>query len=502
MKPKNTLLALLMIVPLLINAQIQIGNDIDGEAVGDGFGKTVSLSLDGSVIAIGAPENDGTNGTNSGHVRVYQNTGGTWTQIGSDIDGEAGSDSFGFAISLSSDGSILAVGAYKNDGNGMDSGHVRVFQNTGGTWTQVGLDINGEAAFDRFGYSVSLSSDGTILAVGAPFNNGAAGSNTGHVRVYQNTGGTWTQIGSDIDGEAIDDQSGFSLDISANGTIVAIGAPNNNGTTTNTNVGHVRVYENISGVWTQIGSDIDGIVSDNSFGTSISLSADGTIFASGMPFSDGIGSNSGVTRVYENISNTWTQIGSDISGEVAQDESGHKDAISLSSNGNIIAIGSRFNDGVNGAVSGNVRVFKNISNTWTHIGSDIDGEASNDQSGYSANISSDGSVIAIGAPFNSNATGGGQARVYDLSNILSIVDFASNERTSVFPNPTNSIFNIEANTNIESIIVFNMLGEEVAHQQGNGTQNLSIDISRYQSGTYFIKVQTANFEKVIKMIKR
>jgi hypothetical protein len=42
--------------------------------------------------------NDG-NGTNAGHVRIYKNINGTWTQQGSDIDGEAAGD--GLWISLS-----------------------------------------------------------------------------------------------------------------------------------------------------------------------------------------------------------------------------------------------------------------------------------------------------------------------------------------------------------------------------------------------------------------
>ena len=48
---------------------------------------------------------------------------------GSDIDGEAGGDGSGCSVSLSSDGTILAVGANGNDGNGTGSGHVRVFNN-------------------------------------------------------------------------------------------------------------------------------------------------------------------------------------------------------------------------------------------------------------------------------------------------------------------------------------------------------------------------------------
>ncbi|MDC0087068.1 FG-GAP repeat protein [Polaribacter sp.] len=67
------------------------------------------------------------------------------TQIGGDIDGEAASDYSGTSVSLSSDGTIVAIGAYGNYGNGPYSGHVRVYQNISGTWTQLGGDIEGEA---------------------------------------------------------------------------------------------------------------------------------------------------------------------------------------------------------------------------------------------------------------------------------------------------------------------------------------------------------------------
>ena len=65
----------------------------------------VSISSDGSRVAIGAVYNDG-NGSNSGHVRIYENTSGSmWTKLGSDIDGEAAGDYSGRGVDLSSDGS-------------------------------------------------------------------------------------------------------------------------------------------------------------------------------------------------------------------------------------------------------------------------------------------------------------------------------------------------------------------------------------------------------------
>ena len=95
-----------------------------------------------------------------------------WAQSGTDIDGEALEDRSGFSVSLSADGNRMAIGAPWNDGNGNASGQVRVYQLTGGTWTQLGSDINGEAANDLSGYSVSLSGDGTRVAIGATLNDG------------------------------------------------------------------------------------------------------------------------------------------------------------------------------------------------------------------------------------------------------------------------------------------------------------------------------------------
>jgi hypothetical protein len=332
----------------------QIGNDIDGEAASDQSGYAVSLSSDGSTVAIGAPYNAGNGAYNSykGHVRVYQYASSTWSQLGSDIDSEWGSDNSGYSVSLSSDGTIVAIGAIYNDGNGSNSGHVRVYQYASSTWSQLGGDIDGEAADDYSGSSVSLSSDGTIVAIGAIYNDGN-GSNSGHVRVYQYASSTWSQLGSDIDGEAADDYLGWSVSLSSDGTIVAIGATNNDGNGSNS--GHVRVYQYASSTWSQLGSDIDGEAAGDYSGFSVSLSGNGSTVAIGAPYNDGNGTNAGHVRIYKNISGTWTKIGSDIDGEAAYDGSGW--SVSLSSDGSTVAIGALWNDG-NGTNAGHVRVYE------------------------------------------------------------------------------------------------------------------------------------------------
>ena len=235
---KRIKLLFLLILCIPASAQTQLGADIDGEAAFDWSGRSVSLSSDGSRVAIGAHFNDG-NGNNAGHVRIYEYSAGSWTQLGVDIDGEAAFDQSGWSVSLSSDGSRVAIGARHNDGNGNDAGHARIYEYSAGSWTQLGVDIDGEAAGDESGFSVSLSSGGDTVAIGANYNAGAGG-NAGHARIYEYSAGSWSQLGADLDGEAVGDNSGQSVSLSSDGTTVAIGAPFNDGN--GTDAGHVRVY--------------------------------------------------------------------------------------------------------------------------------------------------------------------------------------------------------------------------------------------------------------------
>ena len=97
-------------------------------------------------------------------------------------------------------------------------------------FTQIGSDIAGEAG-GRSGYSVSLSDDGSIVAIGAPRNTNLSSTSstigTGQVRIYQNVNNIWTQLGSDINGESYTDYLGSSVSLSEDGSTVAIGAPGN-----------------------------------------------------------------------------------------------------------------------------------------------------------------------------------------------------------------------------------------------------------------------------------
>ncbi|MCC7232207.1 MAG: T9SS type A sorting domain-containing protein [Bacteroidia bacterium] len=161
------------------SAWVQKGIDIDGEAAGDRSGYSVSMP-DANTVAIGAIENSG-NGDNAGHVRIYAWNGSSWVQQGSDIDGEALYDLSGNSVSMP-DVNTVAIGAPGNSGNGTSSGHVRMYTWNGSIWIQQGVDIDGEAIGDYSGYSVSMP-DANTVAIGTPYNDGN-GNAAGQVRVY------------------------------------------------------------------------------------------------------------------------------------------------------------------------------------------------------------------------------------------------------------------------------------------------------------------------------
>ena len=129
-------------------------------------GTSVSLSSDGSRVAIGARINDGVNGAESGHVRVFDYNGSAWAQVGADIDGEAANDASGNSVSISSDGSRVAIGASANDGNGSNSGHVRVYSLSRETYNYT-WDVDSGGAPSSGTYYATVA--GTASATGGAY---------------------------------------------------------------------------------------------------------------------------------------------------------------------------------------------------------------------------------------------------------------------------------------------------------------------------------------------
>ena len=105
--------------------------------------------------------------------------------MGATINGDDQDDQFGVSVSMSDDGSIVAIGATTPNNSG---GYVRVYKYDGDSnaWNQIGNTISGVSRNSHFGYSVSLSSEGSIVGIAAPFDYGGINEDIfGKVRVFE-----------------------------------------------------------------------------------------------------------------------------------------------------------------------------------------------------------------------------------------------------------------------------------------------------------------------------
>ena len=420
-------------------AWAQMGLDILGTQAQEYSGYSVSISADGTTVAIGSYFYDkagGTTdtGTTEGRTRVYKYNGTAWTQLGLDISGTQAQEYSGVSVSLSADGTIVAIGSRYYDITGTNEvGRTRIYKYNGSSWGQLGLDISGTQAQEYSGVSVSLSADGTTVAIGSWYYDTAGGTtnaNTdeGRTRIYKYNGSAWGQLGLDISGNQVGENSGYSVSLSADGTTVAIGSYSYN--VTGIDRGRTRVYKYNGSAWGQLGLDISGTQVSEYSGWSVSLSADGTTVAIGSYFYDkaggttDTGTSEGRTRVYKYNGTAWGQLGLDISGTQAQEYSGI--SVSLSEDGTIVAIGSHAYDKAGGITDtstgeGRTRVYKYNGTSWTQLGLDVLGTQVAEGCGYSVTLSADGTTVAIGsngydkAGGTTNAnTDEGRTRIYKI----------------------------------------------------------------------------------------
>ena len=499
MKPIKILTALFigLIGIIQLSAQTQKGADIDGEAAYDRSGNSVSMP-DAYTLAIGASRNDGT-ASFAGHVRIYSWNRTAWVQKGSDIDGEAGYDYSGLSVSMP-DSNTVAIGAPYNDGRGTNSGHVRIYSWSGKDWVQKGGDINGESENDLSGYSVSMPDSNTV-AVGAIGNDGNA-ADAGHVRVYSWSGTAWVKKGGDINGEAENDQSGFSVSMPDPNTL-AIGTPYNDGTGTSS--GHVRIYSWNGKVWAQKGGDIDGEGENDRSGSSISMPDSNTV-AIGAPLNAGATFNAGHVRIYSWNGAAWVQKGGDIDGEETYDQSG----ISVSMpDSNTVAIGATKNDGT-ASNAGHVRKYSWSGTTWVQHGGDIDGEAASDELGYSVSMP-DANTLAVGAPLNTGiATNAGHVRVYtfcestmDTIDITACYSYESPSKKYIYTQSGAYSDTITNSNGCDSVITINLTVNKLTTDTiditaCNSYESPSKKYTYNQSGTYYDTILNAkNCDSII-----
>jgi hypothetical protein len=310
-------------------------------------------------------------------------------------------------------------------------------------------------ASDQFGLSIDLSADGATLVVGARLedssatgingdqnNNNAPESGAVYVFVREGTGAVWVQqayIKASNTGAG--DQFGAKLALSAEGSRLAVAAPQEDSNATGYNgnqndnsaqgSGAVYIFERSSGVWAQRAylKASDSAAHDN-FGASLALSGATLAVGANLENSGATGINgdqlnsaapdSGAVYVFvRKLSHLdgvfWMQQAYiKASNTGSGDRFGHSVALS----GNVLAVGASSEDsaatGVGGnqldnsaSASGAVYVFSRVVSTWSQQAYvKASNTGANDVFGGSLTMSGDGATLAVGAyGEDSNARG-------------------------------------------------------------------------------------------------
>jgi hypothetical protein len=259
------------------------------------FGWDLSLSSDGSSLAVGSL----TAGSYAWYFTRQQD--GSW-KLAHQFTGSEGH--FGLDVALSSDASTLLIGEYGGEAT-THIGAVVVYAQSGGKWAKSATlrASNGET-YNDFGMAIAVSADGSRAVIAAPGVN----SDQGAMYVFsRNSKGQWHQV-SDL--TASDGQSGDALGFSpfcpctigltASGTTAVVGAQSKAGS-----AGAAYVFSTSSGKpWSQASEftsspDYTG----NQMGYSNGINANATVIVVGAP---GTADSSGGVYIYTSGSTGWT----------------------------------------------------------------------------------------------------------------------------------------------------------------------------------------------------
>ncbi len=452
----------------------QLGQDIDGLTYNEGSGFSTALNSDGSIVAVGIPYYS-VFAIDAGAVRIYQYDGTYWVQLGQDILTENTKEHFGASISISDDGLRVAIGAPQPYLQGYPEGIVRIYDFDGTDWIQVGQDIVGDALSDQFGGSLSLTGSGNMLVIGA---NGdqVMGFNTGRVAVYEFDGVNWVQLGNSIYGNQ-SERFGMSVAFDPAGSKIIAGAPFSDGFT-----GRTRVYDWNSNIndWVQVGNDIIGNQLNARAGTSVGINNDGEWIAIGAP-RDGINNQGSVTTYRYSSGSGWQQFGQTIYGVASSDMAGAVHSIGISTFTDRMVIGSVGHNG-NAIQSGHSRIFGFNGSSWVQFGQAISGVGQGDEAA-SVSISDDGERFSIGAPNHDGVDINiGHVRVYEVGSTG--LEENENFQVSIYPNPTQGIIQIESDSEITSIDIFDITGRVVDIYEFNSETHL-----KQEPGVYLMNLK-------------
>ena len=223
--------------------------------------------------------------------------------------GKANGAMNGKGIAASYDGKTFVAGAAKHDHSTYsNAGAAWVFVESGGTWSQQAkLTASDAAANDLFGERLHISGNGNYVISGARYKNNEQGA--AYIFKRAEGGTSWSQEAKLVHPSPTNyDRFGEDVAISEYGNTVVIGVPSDDASASNAGTAYVFVRNGTT--WTQQAVlEGDTTASGDQFGSAVSISADGNIIAVGAADDDDGATSSGVVFVFTRSGTTWTQQG-------------------------------------------------------------------------------------------------------------------------------------------------------------------------------------------------
>ena len=278
------------------------------------------------VYAYGGPVNDNANATSRGdEVKVVRISENGFAQLGQTIDLNFSWGPTVGGVGINEDGSKIYISVLN------DTKFYDLIENQ---WTLI-TSISGT---DR--YNVRISDDwSTLMSV----------SSAGNVSIYKRNGNSWA-LNSSFDtllGASPINKRAF--DINFDGSIISVCDYNYTGEIDRQGI--CKIFTNQNGIWDNLGQDLFGISTLDSFGYSTSLSNDGLTIAISSSNGDYQSYTAAVDVFkYDIDSKTWlSAVNEKLSMNAGTDRLGFS-ALSLSNDGSRVSLAPNYT-GVNGLTS-------------------------------------------------------------------------------------------------------------------------------------------------------
>ena len=310
------------------------------------FGQSVDINGSGERLVVGSFKNSST-----GSVYVFTRSGSVWSQE-SELQPSISNSSmrFGCSVSIDVGGNRIAVGASLGSSVGsITGGAVYIFLRSGTSWTQEAKIIASDyAAGWNFGFDVSINDDGSRVIVGSNSRIVRGIPNVGSAYIFLRSGTSWAQeaiLEPSSEDDNLTAYMGASVDIDSSGTRVVVGSP-----LYNESRGAITIFLRSGTSWTQEVFLNNSININNityvagQYGHDVSINGLGDIVVASIPYYGGAGVRYGAIFVHTRSGVSWDTKDIIKRRESVTIEDRFGFSIDISSNGGVVSVGAPYVD--------------------------------------------------------------------------------------------------------------------------------------------------------------